>query len=457
MGDEDGNGGDSAPFGIEKAKSALCCCCLGIVLLPAMLIMLGSNEKGYVCRDKDLIYADTSANEVGCTGTPPNDQFVFFSCEIETSKLRSFTLRDFNPGFEADLGTYMAFNSTAASQTVEMYQCMESSASKKTGSGKDAKTVTTYSNRLGWNSQVKETGFHDLTAAKAACGTNFAFNPKYPTNVAVSSPTKRMDGGVPVGMFKLHATLSDSFQADTKVSLGAFASKFVNNVGAAPVITGASQQTMPLITKNKIRPIGDFFMTCETPHLGCVRISLKQNGATYASALVNSGTGGNTASQPTKSSWGCSSGNFAELFKSKKTKAEALSSLKSGNNSSLWAMRIIGVLLCWAAVFCCMYPIIAAFDIVGDYLGKVPCVGCLLKMIADIVETLVKIVVCCMSCSFGCSCAFFVIAVVWVVMRPTVGIFLLITVVVLTVGAFLLMKFVPKKGDKVEIEDEEAS
>lgn len=246
-----------------------------------------------------------------------------------------------------------------------------------------------------------------------------------------------------MGKFKLHAKLSGKFTPDTTVSLSEFAGKFPSTL---PVV--ATRNPVPDVTINNIRPNGDYLMTCNTPQVGCVRISLKRNGATHASVFANSGTGGNTAQQPTKSSWGCSSGNFAEVFKEQKTKAEAISSLQDSNYGKLWALRILGLLLSWAAVFCCMYPIIAAFDIVGDYLGEVPCVGCLLKTIADIVETLVTIVVCCMSCSFGCSCAFFVIAVVWVVMRPTVGIVLLLIVTVLTVGAFVLMKLVPKKSDE---------
>jgi len=245
--------------------------------------------------------------------------------------------------------------------------------------------------------------------------------------------------------------MGDTFQADTILSLSPFASSFRQGIFPNTVWGSGPTYTHPSITTtNSVRVIGNFLMTCNTQQLGCVRISLKKNAAAAASAFANSGKNGNTAPQPTKSSWGCSSGKFAELFKSKKTKAQAIDSLSDSNYGSLWALRIIGVLLCWAAVFCCMYPIIAAFDIVGDYLGEVPCVGCLLKMIADIIETLVKIVVCCMSCSFGCSCAFFVIAVVWVVMRPTVGIVLLLIVVVFSVGACVLMKLAPKKGVQVK-------
>merc|ERR550534_3070113 len=104
--------------------------------------MLGFNEKGYVCREKDIIYAEKDATEASCTGTPPKDQFVFFSCEIDSSKLQKFTLKDFNPDFDADLGSAITFNSVAASQTVEMYQCVESSSSSTTGSGNNKQTVT---------------------------------------------------------------------------------------------------------------------------------------------------------------------------------------------------------------------------------------------------------------------------------------------------------------------------
>merc|ERR1712216_744678 len=104
------------------------------------------------------------------------------------------------------------------------------------------------------------------------------------------------------------------------------------------------------------------------------------------------------------------------------TKAALITSANASNENTLYFLRVVGVLGCWAAVFCCLYPIVAFFDIMEDYMSAVPCIGGCLGVIGSIVETLVTLVVCCMSCSFGCSAALFTIALVWLAMRPAQGI-----------------------------------
>jgi len=153
------------------------------------------------------------------------------------------------------------------------------------------------------------------------------------------------------------------------------------------------------------------------------------------------------------SSWGCGKVPWANMKASSsvadtggdKGKAAMIKKLQDGNKTTLMLFRVLGVLGAWAAIFCCLYPIIAFFDIMEDYLAMIPCVGGCLSVIGQIVEWLVTIVVCCMSCSIGCSCAFFVIAVTWVVMRPKFGIPMLLVSLVMFAGAWGVMHMAPKK------------
>ena len=67
---------------------------------------------------------------------------------------------------------------------------------------------------------------------------------------------------------------------------------------------------------------------------------------------------------------------------------EYMDSLISENEGSLFAFRIIGPCLLWAAFYCCLSPIVWLIDKFGDMLESVPCVGGCLGILADILETL---------------------------------------------------------------------
>jgi len=117
-----------------------------------------------------------------------------------------------------------------------------------------------------------------------------------------------------------------------------------------------------------------------------------------------------------------------------------------GNETMLYVVRVVGVLLAWAAMYCCMYPIVAFADILDDYVAMVPCIGPILAVISGIVEWLVSIVVCCMSCSIGCAAAMFTALVVWLFMRPPWESFVgLLFCAVLVTCAFGLAYLAPKK------------
>merc|ERR1712025_1368448 len=100
------------------------------------------------------------------------------------------------------------------------------------------------------------------------------------------------------------------------------------------------------------------------------------------------------------------------------TKDELLSREHNANSTQTWLLRIAGLVMAWAAVFCCFAPIAFAADVFGDVLNFIPCCG---NMLEGIVEGVVNFVLCCLSCAIGCSCGLLVIAVMWVFMRPLVG------------------------------------
>jgi len=105
----------------------------GCILFPSSLVMLGWNEKTAVCQTHILMQAEDSAviGECGNAGAAEG-KFTFFSCAIDDNGTQSFNpMTSFNlPGLQE----LVKFNSVAAAQSIEMYQCIETKEEVKTGS-----------------------------------------------------------------------------------------------------------------------------------------------------------------------------------------------------------------------------------------------------------------------------------------------------------------------------------
>ena len=129
---------------------------------------------------------------------------------------------------------------------------------------------------------------------------------------------------------------------------------------------------------------------------------------------------------------------------------EYMDSLISENEGSLFAFRIIGPCLLWAAFYCCLSPIVWLIDKFGDMLESVPCVGGCLGILANILETLATILICIISCCCGVACGLMAMAVAWVYYRPLIGIPLLIlsTAMFVGVGYFMYTRRDPNKPSR---------
>jgi hypothetical protein len=461
--------------GIEKAGPACGICCCGWFVFPLALLLLGNNEKSYVCNNKNIIYAQESANVVECDKAV-DDKFVFFSCPIAESSKAKFNMASFgNTGWlKPDAIT---FTSLAASQKVESYQCVQSCKDEYTGKGKDRKKKTTCNSQYQWATSQQP----NPVLNKGYNKDNLNGCPGYqqlPTNIRGNQPMPtsmraKAQGATTVkaGAYTLPPDMSGQFTATSTVSLAPFKSTWPSMLALQDssedaidthqtsaekpeevrflAETDAATTAMTITEKNS-NIDGNYLYYPKncfqgTIKVGCTRISWMQNTDTYASAIVNSGKAGVTAGQATKSSWGCGAGNYDALYKQKKTKDEVIAAEQSANEGSLMVFRVIGVLGAWLAIYCCFYPIVAMADIMQDYAEMVPCIGPMLGFIGEIMETLVQVVVCCISCSLGCSAALFTIAVVWVIMRPPFGIALMVVCCCLCGGAYGLTQMVPKK------------
>lgn len=416
---------DTGPLG--KVTNAFGMMCLGCLLFPCILGLLGWNEKRFVCDQKNIIFAEDNTEDLGTTmclnpvgADANNGKFVYFSCPVNASALKTWSPASFN--MDDSFASVFSFQSAAASQLTEIYQCVETVHSETRGSGKHTRTVQTYTYDMEWvTNHHDDDVFHHQAAhvQTNGCpgwqGSGIYVNVALDANNGAQLGTKTDHASqVRTGPFVIDEDLVNAFTTDTDVVVSAVWP------AADPAFVSAPVASTTVLVKSSFRPDGNYMVTCyPTVSLNCMRISYRKNGATDVSVMAKIGAGGITAKETMPSSWACSGGAWSRIATQKKTKIEFVDDLHASNSSVTWILRIIGVLGAWAAVYCCLAPISAAADLLGDCLNFIPCVGGLME---SLVEGVVTVVLCLMSCMCGCSAALTVIAIVWVAMRPLWGI-----------------------------------
>jgi len=440
---DEGEGWQSSPEGEggeQGAGSKLCSACgmlcLGIAVLPIMLFLLGWNENNYVCEMDKFMYSEDTAVEVGCSNAGNDNKYAFIACPILTSSLKEMGPASFGTLSDVDV----SFKTAAASQLVEMYQCVEHSRTETTGKGDNRHTRTIYSYSMDWKDSA-ETGFSGpLENAKTKCGAAFDKNPYLPSNIEWGTQHDKAEslklGADPNKIddptaFTIGEELIKMLDATEPVNMSPFAE--CCSISSVPSLGGIvwTHAAPSKVTKDTLVVQGNYLQTCISQKLGCVRISYKKNAAEGLSVMTHVNTAGRTQAQTIPSTWGCKSRTWQTLMERVVSKEDFITALREANHTQTNILRVIGVIGAWLAVWCCFQPISAAADIVGDWLDCIPCVGGCLE---DLLETVVDSVICCMSCGIGCSCALWVIAIVWVAMRPLYGGALMAVAVLMCLG-----------------------
>lgn len=449
---------------MDKVTSACGICCLGWLCFPITLFILGSAEKNYVCTNNNILLADKNAATTVCTSAPVDNKFIHLSCRLDTKAFTNYTVTDFIKDFQKPTGPQVEFSTLSASMSdVEMYSCKETVTqvpdpncpSRRRRKDSACPTVPKYSYAMGWRANSQQETFNTATIAVAArkigcpLTTGIAGNPGLPTNLVEKGG--RITKGPPNDVklegnyYITKATGSAGFTPKPTVLLAPFAGQVKQ---PAQLPTSRSAFAVGTFDDKSVAVVGNYLQNCNSPFWGCVRLSFKRNSDIAGSIIASSGINGKTAEEPMPATWlpPCPKDDWHTWSAGMVAKDKLLDMLTSSNENSLYFTRIFGILGCWAAVFCCLYPIVAFFDIMEDYMAMIPCIGPCLSTIGQVVETLVTMVVCCMSCSFGCSAALFTIALVWLVMRPLQGLLMMAVCICLGGGAHALLQLVPKKG-----------
>ena len=305
----------------SKMANALPMCCLGILLFPLTLFVLGWNEKNYVCTHKNILHGQKMAEVIGCEPRQNwyPDMVVYMSCDIHPESLQVFTPASFGAN---GLQDGISFKAASGKQKAEMYQCVESSRTETTNNGDK---VRIYSYEMQWLSHhVDSSQFAFNGQAQHARQQGCPYfgqmgNPPWPHDVPPSS-SENYAQQIAAGPLNIGHSLikgnaySSGLQPTQRVNLQPFAGRFrpFNQLPPYPQPNGfASVSTQ----NTAITPDGMYIATC--PHtggnaIGCMRISYFQSAARAVSVL--SGVqGGYTRPIQVPSSWGCSADQFEAL------------------------------------------------------------------------------------------------------------------------------------------------
>jgi len=401
--------------------------CVGLVMLPISLYMVGWNENNYVCEQKRIMFASSKAKDVPCDSSGLNDDFVFFSCPLDKASFRVFTAEDF---LESSSKFYqdnekalhnVRFSSVSGQMVAELRQCQKScSESTEIVHGQNQK-VTKCTYAMQWATEVLPVISNPSANARQSC-----------PGVELYQGLQ----GIPDGLLGSHGEYAEQVKTAVKHS----AEPFVLNHGLVgqlpPTRKAASDVLVPAVSAAAGGPPAS---SCaqDSPPVGCMRLRFAKNDAEAVSVFTHVKGSGETTTQDTPSSWGCPGKPWQALTEGSVSKDEAIANLNAANGAMVVLLRIVFCVLAWVSVYCILSPLSAMAETFGGIANMIPCVGGYLE---NFIEGVVDSVLCCISCSVGLSCALFAMGVVWIVMRPLWGIALLLACAVICACGYAVRK-----------------
>lgn len=422
----------------EKHAGGFCgaigICCLGFLLFPVCLYLNGWNEKQNVCDQGTIEWVGDRLSTTSCKFSGEKD-YAFFSCPIQPltgpAVLDVFKTLNRQANAGDGLTGYITSTAPSISQNVEVLQCIPHT--KTTGSGNDKKTTTTYT--VEWSSD-----FVSTPAGK--CGPSSVAN-VWPGNLERGTQTHYANE-LTVGDYQVPGPLfSDALPPATPIR---FNSSDPNFGKAGALYTPGS-----FVALKSLWPSSGYLYACTDPNvqvapanIGCARITLSQNTATSASVIGKIASSKEVDEITIPSTWLCSASAYSRFTAGTTTQSKAVADALAEVGARTWVLRIFVVLGACGAIFCCLYPLMAAVECVGYFIEFIPCCG-------ECISTLMESVACCfntvISCCCGTSISLLVMGIMWVAVRPKVAIPLLVVGILLSIGGAVLAYFMRKKKE----------
>jgi len=355
-------------------------------------IVLGWNERRAVCSQRAIAEGLETVVETGCSSNSDGSgELVLFTCDLQTAGLPTF----YGGG---DFSLDLEFQGVGLKTESQILQCVENEHrhTRKDAVGGGSTTYITYTYEKQWvNNHIDSGAFAEKWSNnwERNCG---AENPPWPFGAPRSGTQWASEADI--GPY----TVPQSFLERMPLNRAVMASS----------------------TPTDWRASGTEYMLEPNPfeNLGNVRVSFygndMSNTLTTVLGLNNNGRlSGWTASD----SWLCSGFQLAQLRLGRLSREDLFKAMQQDSSALTWALRFVFLLVLWAG-FCCLFK---PLEVVADC---VPFVGPFLgNSIANLT--------CIFTCPVACACGLGVAGVVWVVMRPPVGITMILLFLVGIGGA----------------------
>lgn len=367
----------------ESGGSRLCgsivaAVCIAPLLIIGMCLMLGWNERRAVCSSKAIIAGERSVHVMGCTNPRDwNGELVMMNCDIKNKGLPTFAGEgDFSP---------LRYTGTGLKVKAEMFQCVESKHTEKhkdKGGGGGETTITTYTYSTEWKEKpIDSANFHKRLSMNFIqnCGKD---NPAWPSGV----PRSRTQYAKSVQVGAVQTGLTSSIPLDTPLS----------GVETPSGWTGGPSEYYSSKWRVSESRIGD------------VRVTFYGNDWAHpAATLLGKNMNGEIIAWTAPDSWLCSGSTLENLRMGSFNKEELFKALQSENAFLTWILRLVGFGVMWLGFSLFFGPL----EVMADC---IPCVG---PFLGDSIEA----VACCVSCLPATACCSLIVGIVWVAMRPMVG------------------------------------
>lgn len=356
--------------------------------------MLGWNEQLAVCSQKAISAGNDAVQEVTCDNRMAGSgSLVLFTCDIDAGSLPALQF--------SNAGDFSSFHHKAIGIKVEsyMFQCIETTEKREVktqGGGKD--TITTYRYHRDWKSDAVSSARFGTKSRQARDAFNSGCqgmqNP--PWNPRAPKAQRKLAQKMNVGAFT--TTMTDKVPIDTPVQL----------------------QAPPLGWRTS--GAGEFYLGQPSyAQIGDVKVRLMSNSPRNMKATVlGRNDEGMVAKWTAPSSWLCSGFKLSDLRMGTISKEDFFTQLASEATALTWILRFIGFILMWVAFSLCFGPL----EVAGDC---IPCVG---PWIGDGIAA----VTCCVACLPATGCTLGVAGLVWMAMRPHIGIPLMLAFVIIFGG-----------------------